>query len=182
MADTVDTARVQDRRPLRFEDIDQVMADADRLVAADRAGSLRRRGNWTLGQALGHLAAWASFPYEGYPSGFRPPFFVKWIARLGKNAFIRRPMRPGMRIPRIAGGTLGTDPLSTDEGITRFRSAFQRLAREAPTGPNPVLGLLTHEEWIALNLRHAELHLSFFQPGSSSQSTNLMDVSIHPLD
>jgi len=181
MADTVDTASVQDRRPLRFEDIDQLMADADRLVADDRACSLHRLGNWTLGQTLGHIAAWASFPYEGYPSGFRLPFFVKWIARLGKNAFIRRPMRPGMRIPRIAGGTLATDLLSTDEGIKRFRSAFQRLAREAPSRPNPVFGPLTHEEWIALNLRHAELHLSFFRPGSS-RGANLMDVSIHPVD
>jgi hypothetical protein len=31
-----------------------------------------------------------------------------------------------------------------------------------PAGPNPVLGKLSHQDWIKLNLRHAELHQSFF--------------------
>ena len=29
---------------------------------------------------------------------------------------------------------------------------------------NPFLGELSHEDWIKLNLRHAELHFSFFHP------------------
>ena len=49
----VNTGKVADRRVLRFESIDQVLAEVDRLAAAERAGRLRRLGDWTLGQALG---------------------------------------------------------------------------------------------------------------------------------
>jgi hypothetical protein len=55
----VDTAKVANRRSLRFESIDHVLAEVDRLAESRRAGRLKRLGNWTLGQALGHLATWA---------------------------------------------------------------------------------------------------------------------------
>ena len=41
---------------------------------------------------------------------------------------------------------------------------MERLQAEAPTAPNVIFGQLTHEEWIAINLRHAELHLGFLIP------------------
>jgi hypothetical protein len=73
-------------------------------------------------------------------------------------------MRPGVRIPRVAGGTLATDPLSLDEGLERFRRVMQRLKAEPHTEPSPIFGPLKHDESIAINLRHAELHLGFFVP------------------
>jgi hypothetical protein len=42
---------------------------------------------------------------------------------------------------------------------------MERLKAEAPTAPSPVLGRLTREETIALNLGHAEPHLGFLIPG-----------------
>jgi hypothetical protein len=158
----VDTGAVANRRILRFDSIDQVLADVDRLVEAERAGRLKRLGNWTLGQALGHLAAWAEFGYTGSP--LKVPFFIKWIFRLRKRQFLYGRMRAGVRIPRMEGGTLATDPLSTDEGLARFRRMMGRLKTEAPAVPSPAFGKLTHEESIALALRHAELHLGFFIP------------------
>jgi Protein of unknown function (DUF1569) len=158
----VDTAKVTGRRPLHFERIDDAMAEAERLVDAERAGRLKRLGNWTLGQALGHLAAWTDYGYTGVP--LTPPFFIRWILRLRKQKFLYAPMRAGVRIPRVEGGTLATEPLSLDEGLERWRRSMQRLKREAPTAPNVVLGKLTYDESIALTLRHAELHLSFFVP------------------
>jgi len=55
----VDTGKIVGRRPLRFETIDQMMAEVDRLVEAERAGRIKRLGNWT--QILGHLSAWAFY-------------------------------------------------------------------------------------------------------------------------
>jgi EAL domain-containing protein (putative c-di-GMP-specific phosphodiesterase class I) len=63
----VDTKSVPDRRTLRFETIDQALAEADRLADADRAGRLKPLGNWALGQTLGHLATWADYSYTGTP-------------------------------------------------------------------------------------------------------------------
>jgi hypothetical protein len=147
---------------LRFESIDQAMAEAERLAEAERAGRLRRLGNWTLGQTLGHLAAWAEYAYTGAP--LEVPFFIRWVLRLRKRQFLYGPMRSGVRIPGVEGGTLATDPVPLEEGRGRFRGAMERLRAEAPTVPSPVFGRLTHEEAIALNLRHAELHLGFLIP------------------
>jgi hypothetical protein len=159
----IDTRKVSGRRMLRFESIDQMMAEVDRLVEAERAGRLKRLGNWTLGQILGHTAVWAEYGYTGDP--LKPPFFIKWMLRLRKRKFLYGPMRPGLKIPGIAGGTFGTDPLSLDEGLDRFRKVMQRLKTETPTAPSAVFGTLSHDESIALTLRHAELHLGFMVPG-----------------
>ena len=163
-ASALDTRRVADRRKLHFTSIDEALADIDRLVAAEREGKLQRLGHWTLGQALGHLATWAQFAFDGTP--LKPPLIVLWIMRLRKNKFLRDPMPGGVKIPKVPGGTLGTEPLTLDEGLHRCRACLQRLDREAPSKPNVIFGTLTHDQWKQLNLRHAELHLSFFKPSS----------------
>ena len=86
----VDTGKVAGRRMLRFESIDQVMSEVDRLVEADSAGRLRQLGNWTLGQTLGHLATWTEYGYTGFP--LKVPFFIRWVLRLRKRKFLYGPM------------------------------------------------------------------------------------------
>jgi hypothetical protein len=147
---------------LRFESIDQALAEVERLAEVEQARRLRRLGNWTLGQTLGHLAAWAEYAYTGAP--LKVPFFIRWFLRLRKRKFLYGVMRSGVRIPGVEGGTLATDPVPLEEGRARYRRAMERLQAEAPTAPSPAFGRLTHEEWIALNLRHAELHLGFLIP------------------
>ena len=161
-ADVVDTGKVTVRRTLRFESIDAMMSEVDRLVEAERAGRLRRLGNWTLGQTLGHLAAWADYGYTGFP--MKVPFFIRWVLRLRKRKFLYGPMRAGVRIPGVEGGTLATEPMTVDEALGRLRRIMERLKVEPPTAPNPIFGPLRHDEAIALNLRHAELHLGFLAP------------------
>src|SRR4051812_46136425 len=158
----VATGHVSGRRMLRFESIDEVIAEVDRLAEADRAGRLRKLGNWTLGQTLGHLACWAEYSYTGTP--MKVPFFIKWILRRRKRKFLYEPMRAGVRIPGVAGGTLAIDPMSRDEGLESLRRVMERLKAEAPTMPSAIFGPLTHEEWVAMHLRHAELHLGFLVP------------------
>jgi len=159
----VDTSRVTTRRLLHFETVDEMLAEADRLVSAERAGRLTHVGNWTLGRTLGHLATWTEYSYTACP--LKVPFFIKWFLRLRKRAFLYGPMRAGVKIPGVPGGTLGTAPVSLDEALPRFRSISERLKTEAPTAPSPVFGMLTHQEAIALNLRHGELHLGFHVAG-----------------
>jgi len=159
-AAAVDTGRVSGCRTLRFASLDELWADVERLAAADRAGTLKRRGNWTLGQALGHLATWGQFAFDGTP--LQPPWFIKLILRMRKKRYLHEGMPRGVRIPKVEGGTLGTEPLALDDGLSRYRAVIDRLRRETPSKPNVIFGPLTHEEWIALQLRHAELHLSFF--------------------
>jgi hypothetical protein len=158
----VDTGKVAGRRVLHFHSLEEIIADAERLAAAERAGKLKRLGNWTLGQALGHLGSWNDFAYDGYPS--KPPFWVKLLLRPMKKKFLTGPMRSGVQIPKVAGGTFAIDPMPTDEALEMFKRSIARLRSSPPPLPNPLFGQMTHEEWKNLATRHSELHLSFFKP------------------
>lgn len=162
MSATTDHVAVPNHRKLRFETVDDVRGEIDRLVAAEQAGTLRRTGNWSTGQVLGHLATWINYGYEGYP--MRVPWFIRLILRFKVKSYLRDGMPTGVRIPKVAGGTYGTESLSTEEGVQRLRAALQRLEHEPAKFESPAFGPLTEEQRIALNLRHAELHMGFLHP------------------
>lgn len=150
------------RRPLRFHTLSDLLVEAERLAAAEREGRLEQHGNWALGQAIAHFAAWMATAVDGPPPQFPPqPAAMKLLARLLKGWFLNRPAPAGMKLPNVEGGTFFTDPVPTDEALARLRLAIHRLERE-PVVPNAVIGPLTRDEAIRLNLRHAELHLGFF--------------------
>jgi hypothetical protein len=160
----IPTAKVKNRRKLRFGSFDDVLRDAERLAEAQRAGSLRVLGNWSLGQAIGHLAYWARMPHEGYPPLPPRPWLWRIVAPLLKPIFLNKGLPAGARIQGVPEGTFGTQPMATDQALAEYRPALTRLQAEAPTLENPFFGRMSHDQWIKLNLRHAELHLGFFQP------------------
>lgn len=165
----IDTSKVPigegGRRSLRFETVEAMVRDA-RACAVAR--TLTRRGNWTIGQALNHIAAWIDYPFVGYPAELVIPEEMKAQARDAKGRIMSAAMHPGDRIPRLAAGTLATEVVPTEIGVARFEAAAKRLASGGPGDPLPVpdpaFGVVTRGEWTAMSLRHAELHLSFFVP------------------
>ncbi len=157
----INTKQVK-RREVRYESLDDALADMHRLAAIERDGKLEVLGNWSLGQAIGHVATWAEFAYMPCPLP-RPPLFVRVMMPLLKNRFLNKGLPAGVSIPRVEGGTLGTEPIPTSAAIEKFATVADRLKREAPTQPSPAFGRMTQAECIKLQLRHAELHLGFFQ-------------------
>jgi len=153
-----------ERRALRFASLDDALGDMDKLVAAESAGKLRHTGSWELGQTLGHVATWAEIPFKGYPPEVRAPLPVRVILKLMKGTILNKGMTTGVKIGKVPGGTLGIEKIPTRDGADRLRAAFNRLKSDCPNVVNPVFGVLTHDEWIKLNLRHAELHFSFQHP------------------
>jgi hypothetical protein len=81
-----------------------------------------------------------------------------------RNRVLTKGMTAGTKVGRLPGGTVGTEIIPSNDGLGRFRAAMERLRRQCPTIDNPAFGKLTHEQWIQLNLRHAELHLGFQVP------------------
>ena len=155
-----ETSAIPDRRSLHFTTLDEMLADANEMALADGHERLRTLGNWTFGQNLGHLASWINYSYDGAP--LNVPWFVRLPVRLlMKNHTLNRPMKPGLRIPRVSGGTFGTEVFSTEVGLDQFDRACARLKVGPPATPHMLFGPLTHEEWIKQHLRHGELHLSF---------------------
>ncbi len=164
MASHIDTKKVAARRTLRFQTIDEIHAELDRCLAAEQAGRLKQLGNWTLGQTCAHLAAWIEYAYVGFP--MRPvPAPIRWLLRWQLRGMLKKGMPAGVMIPGVAGGTTGADPISAAEGVARYHAALDRLRREPAVHASPAFGKLTEAERLQLNLRHAELHLSFLQPG-----------------
>jgi hypothetical protein len=102
------------------------------------------------------------YSYTGTP--MKVPFFIRWILKGRKQQFLREPMRAGAKIPGVAGGTLATEPMTSEAGLERMRRAMERLRAEAPTKPHAIFGPMAHEEWIAMHLRHSEMHLGFLVP------------------
>lgn len=163
----VDTKHAE-RRQLRFESIDDVRREIDRIVAAEQAGTLRITGNWSPGQAFGHLASWINYGWDGYPPELQP----NWIVRLLLRRLVKRIAHDGYpagsRIPRIAEGTFATQVFTTEDGARRLRDALDRLERREPVQfHSPAFGQVSDDVRIAMQLRHAELHLSFFWPEAS---------------
>jgi hypothetical protein len=155
-----DTA-INQRRQLHFTSIDDITTDAGKLAQAERNQKLRQLGNWTLGQACGHLAAWIDYGFDGTPAKFS--WIVRMLARGRRKKYLLEPMNPGGRLPRVPGGTLATDPLTTEDGLNRLKRACARLKASTPTRKHFIFGPLKPDEWKNIHLRHAELHLSFFR-------------------
>lgn len=158
----IDTKKVT-RRKLQFQSIDDVFADIDKVVAAAHAGTVQSLGNWKPGQVFAHLAAWIEYGYVGYP--VKTPWFIAFILKRLLKGILKNGMRPGVRIPGLSAGTTGQDDQPVDEAAERLKRAFLRLKNgEQCPHDSPAFGSMSHEDRIKLNLRHAELHLSFLQP------------------
>jgi hypothetical protein len=155
----VNTSKVQGRRELHFANLDEILTDADRLTATP---NLKTLGNWTLGQALGHLACAMDTAVDG--AKIQPPWFIRVMGPFFKTSVLKK-MRPGFKLPDDAAKDLIPPPSMTiDEGLRRLRTAVARLNATPNRAPSPFLGRLTREESDRLQCSHAELHLSFFVP------------------
>jgi len=163
MNPSVDTRTSPEYRALRFNSVDECISVVNQIASSADAGNLVATGNWTPGQIMTHLANWINYAYEGFPIA-PPPFFVRWILRLRFRKILSEGMPRGVRIPRVEGGTVGMEDIVTDEAARRLLTALERLkSDENARFDSPAFGAMSHSDRIALNLRHAELHLSFLK-------------------
>src|SRR5208337_1578104 len=94
---SVDTKAVQGRRELNFGSLDEVVADAEQLVASPNTRVL---GNWPLSQLLSHLTTAINGSIDGIP--VKAPWFIRLVARLMKGRILRNKLSPGLRLPKAA--------------------------------------------------------------------------------
>ena len=158
------------RRALRLESVDDLATELDRIVAVHYAGHLHANGNWTPAQILEHLAKLIEFSYEGFP--FRASWPLRVVSHVAKwvawKRFVDLAMQPGWSLRGGAAALLPDPWADFDVAAARLRAALWRIRRGDPMRqPSPWEGALTHEQWVYVHLRHAELHLSFleFSPG-----------------
>jgi hypothetical protein len=161
----IDTKKAE-RRPLKFESLEALSADLDRLEEAHRAGTLRHTGNWSAGQIFEHCSKLMRAAIDGFPDD-RPALMLRWMGRtvIRRMALKGGAAPAGYKTPEGASYLSPGDEVSFDQGIGALRSQVARIeAGERFTHASPLFGSLTHEEWTIVQLGHCSLHLSFLHP------------------
>jgi hypothetical protein len=144
------------RRPVHYDSFDEVLADAQRAVR-DNAGTT---GNWSLGRILEHLAIGNEKSIDGF--GFMAPLPVRMVAGMFlKKRLLAHGLKPGFRLPKRAEQILVPEEIDPNDALDHLRRSVQRLQTETKRSPHPFLGRMVVDESNRMNLRHAELHMSF---------------------
>lgn len=152
------TASANERRTLRFDSFEQMLADAETLAASSAARTL---GKWPLASLLEHLAMSINCSIDGFPT--KAPWFIRLIGPLLKSGALKK-LSPGIKLPKRAEAEAYPPVNSVAEALEHLKSAATRTKTERMTATHPAFGKMTHDEWFQLHLRHAELHLSFVLP------------------
>jgi len=160
------TATKPERRKLTFASLDEVVADAENLLAK----GYDKAGNWDLAQVCNHLAEWLRFPVEGFPRMPLPVRAAFWLLRktLGKAMF-RQYTTKGMPTGKPTLTQTVTQPGGDEAAaVAKLKESAERF--KAYTGeihPSPVFGAMTKDEATKLQLVHCAHHLSFLVPRTS---------------
>jgi hypothetical protein len=147
---------IHTRRRLRFESFDDVLDDAERLVASANTTTL---GKWPLDVLLGHLAVGVDSSIDGIPG--KAPWLIRVGGRFIKRRVLSHGMSPGFKLPKKLEAVAFPSYGSPTAAFLKLRRAIERTKAETMQACHPVFGQLTHDEWRQFHLRHAELHLSF---------------------
>jgi hypothetical protein len=157
---TVDPRSVQGCRKLKFSSFDEMLADAAALTASPNTRTL---GNWPLHKLIGHLAVTINKSIDGI--SIRLPWYIRFVGWLIKGRLLKG-LPPGVKLPKdVEPDWYPNTADNAQDALEAMRGAVARLQSEKMTARHPVLGKLTHEQWIQYHLRHAELHLSFALAG-----------------
>jgi hypothetical protein len=154
------------RRDLQFADLNAILADLDRLESAENAGTLIQNGNWSLGQNAFHIADIIEQSLDGFR--FSAPLPIRVAFRIMRPFMMGRPFPAGIAL-KGNSLTLIPDPaITTEQGLAKLRTQIQRIiGGERMTLASPIFGKLSHEQWVTLHCKHADLHLSFLDPGAT---------------
>lgn len=146
------------RRDLRFNTLDDVLAELDRLESS----SVQTVGRWSFYQILTHVGSSMDYSITAYPR-LMPVIVRKTV---GPLAF-RHMMKKGL----MAEGAPNPDaPREREEGdavaaMQNLRSAIERFRRHTgDVAVHPFFGVLSKEDYTRLHAYHASLHLSFAHP------------------
>jgi hypothetical protein len=151
----VNTAKVDVRRKVDYKSFDEILADADRFSS----GNAKTLGNWSPGQIFQHLANAFNGSIDGFPNAF--PWYMKAMAKLFKKKLMAGPMPAGLKMPAKLAKAVMPEPTSTEVGLANLRAAVARLKQEPHRAEHPIFGEVSKEEWDAMHLKHANLHMSF---------------------
>jgi hypothetical protein len=167
----LNTGRVGGRRPVRLAKLDDLVVEVDRVTAAAAAGAVRSLGNWSPAQILWHVGRLMELSFDGFPFRYRrgPEWITRLFRLLAWRWLIALAFRPGFTNPPEAAALEPDPSVSLEVASAYLKRQLARARRgERMTQACAVDGPYSHEQWVYIHLRHAELHLSFLAVGRGS--------------
>ena len=159
----IETKKVAGRRALRFAGMDEILADAEALGRGD----IRTIGNWSAAQIVDHVALLIGFSIDGFPA--RAPLALRVFGRMLKKRSLKGGLPAGFKFPANFGFLAPAEDVTWADALNLLRKEIGRARdRGRMTQPSPILGRMSHEDWIKLHCRQAELHFSFMHPVESA--------------
>lgn len=153
------TATTSSRREVHYASLDEFLHDAQRLAE----GEARTLGEWTYAQILQHLSVALTASVVGF--GFRGPWLLRTlIGPMVLRRILKNGMKPGFRLKGAAQRLIPSDDVALPKALSKLRTAVERFQESSTLAEHPVFGRLDRDQWTALHLRHAELHMSFVHP------------------
>lgn len=152
-----------ERRDLAFNSLDEILTDVHALPAE----GLTATGNWTPAENVEHISRAIGFCTHGYPEG-KPPalqrIFATTIFKLFSGKLLTMKLKPGYKFPGGLDYFAPEKGVAWEEAVRRLEQNIADAKTHKMTHDSPVAGHLSHEQWVQLHCRHAELHLSFIHP------------------
>lgn len=128
---SVNTTRVTGRRSPRYETLDDLLVDAERLASTE----VEMLGNWSLGQVFQHLAIAINGSIDGF--SFRLSFLDILFNRLFlMKRVLTQGIPPGLERSR-KWASVQPHETSVKEGLDALRAAVARLAKATKLSPHP---------------------------------------------
>jgi hypothetical protein len=155
------------RRTLTFGSLDEVVRDAENLLAK----GYDRAGNWDLGQVAGHLANWMTYPLDGFPKAPLPVAMMLGLIRvtLGRK-MLAQYSAPGAVMPSGKPTMTASVPPPGEDAavaVAKLKTAAGRFdAHTVEVIPSPLFGKMTRDQALTLQLVHCNHHLGFLVPNA----------------
>lgn len=144
-------------RKLSFSNLDEALAEAERLAAADHFTT----GHHGFAQILNHLAV-ANDMVTGKVIPPKLPFLLRLLMPLVRSKILNRPIKPGFKLPKKSESFFWPNrSLTVDEALAAFRQSVERYQQKGPLPVHPIFGKATREQIDLITLRHAAMHLGF---------------------
>jgi hypothetical protein len=152
----IETGIVTDRRPVRYVELGDIRADAERMAQVER---LRTTGNWAPAQILQHVADGIHHSIDGY--GMQGPEEIRRSPMMRRDEILTDGIPVGFHLPTNMQHFMPSPNVTLDEAVAALGEAIARTVCERMRADHPFLGSLSHEQYVLFHCRHAELHFSF---------------------
>ncbi len=159
------------RREIKFENWDEVLADLNRLATCGYVAA----GKWNLEQNAKHLNDWISYPVLGFPT---PPLVMRCIAAILRNTIGPRKFKQMLAEGKMPAGNptfASTIYRSTDsdtQAVEQLKESIERFkCHQGEMHPSPIFGPMDKRSAEQLQLIHFAHHLSFLLPNEQPTQT-----------